>query len=142
MKYTYRTATETIEVEVDEQYHGILLELDREETNADRKHSRRHPVSLSNADYDGEWFEDETDWFSALIDADSIDQAMSFLPERQRHLLMKYIIDGWSYSDIAAHEGVTEGAIRHAIERAKKQLCKVLRDPSENGLPRGYKVKA
>ena len=55
LKYEYRSVTWKYEVEVDERFNEILLELDRKDDNADRKHSRRLPISLEGADYEGEW---------------------------------------------------------------------------------------
>jgi len=54
MKYEYINATGKTEIEVDEHFFDILVALDREEYNADRKHSRRHPLSLEGVEYEGE----------------------------------------------------------------------------------------
>ena len=55
MKYTYVTATGKIEIEVNERLHNVLIALDKEEYNSNRKHNRRRPISLSSADFDGDW---------------------------------------------------------------------------------------
>jgi len=73
MKYTYITATGKIEIEVDEQLHEILIGLDNKERNSDRKHSRRNPISLESAVYEGEWFSDGADILGDLIRTEDIE---------------------------------------------------------------------
>jgi RNA polymerase sigma-70 factor (ECF subfamily) len=58
--------------------------------------------------------------------AESVAGIMSCLSKRQRYLVQKCLLDGWSYTDLAAEEGVTEGAIRHAVNRACKRMEKFL----------------
>ena len=56
MKITYEFVTgEVSEVEVDERLGGMLLDLDRQQYNNDKKETRRH-VSLDGMDYEGELF--------------------------------------------------------------------------------------
>jgi DNA-directed RNA polymerase specialized sigma24 family protein len=126
MKYAYVTATGKQEIEVEERFHGILLAMDREEYNADRKHSRRRPLSLSQGGFDGSWMADKTDIPGELIGSEAVLGALSCLSPRQRYLVTKCCLEGWSYTALAAREDVTEGAIRHAVERAKKQMQKNL----------------
>ena len=59
MQYQYLTATGPIAIELDEQYLALLDAFDDAEDNSNRKHSRRHPISLKSADYEGSWFEDK-----------------------------------------------------------------------------------
>ena len=56
MKITYEFVTgEISEVEVDERLGGMLLDLNRQQENNDRKETRRH-FSLDGMDYEGELF--------------------------------------------------------------------------------------
>ena len=142
MKYEYKTVTGKEVIEVDEHYYGLLMTLDNDIYNSDRKHERRHPIPLDDADYEGEWFSDGTDIPAAVSDSESTIRALSCLTEYQRHLVIKCWLEGWPYVDIAAREGVTEDAIRHALDRAKKNLEKFYRNPSGFACSRGYIVRA
>jgi len=122
MKYEYVTATGKHEIEVNEQFYDLLLAMDREEYNSDRKHNRRKPVSLEGADYEGDWFADGSDLLAVLIESETINEALSCLSERQQYLITKCCLEGCSYVYLAAQESLTEGAIRHAVERAKRRL--------------------
>ena len=128
MKYAYKGVTGTTEVDVDELLHDTLVAMDREEYNSERRHSRRHPVSLDEADYEGEWFEDEVDLLDNFLSNETFFSAMSNLSERQRYLIQKICLDGWKYTDLAALEGKDESAIRHAVKRAKEKIKKFYAD--------------
>ena len=56
MKITYEFVTgEVSEVEVEERLGGMLLDLDRQQYNNDKKETHRH-VSFDGMDYEGEQF--------------------------------------------------------------------------------------
>lgn len=42
----------------------------------------------------------------------------------QRELVRKCVIEGWSYAEIAAHEGKDKSAVRHVVKRALKKIKK------------------
>jgi len=129
IQINYRTADgKIIELEVSEEVGTFYVEsMDAEEKN-DRRNSRpdRHS-QLSTFEYeDIRFFSDGTDLLVDLIETEFISYAMSNLNDRQQHLIQKCCIEGWSYTDIAALEGKDESAIRHAVDRAKKKLKKLL----------------
>jgi len=129
MKYVYFTATGKNEVEVDERYYDLLLSLDREEFNSDRKHKRRHPVSLNNADYAGDWMTDGTDVLDDLVrteECDLLHRAIKALPSSQRELI-RAIAAGISPADYARRKGTSKAAVSQQIERARKNLQKSFR---------------
>jgi phage antirepressor YoqD-like protein len=76
MKYIYQNTTGTTEIEVDEQFHDLLVTMDREEFNSDRKHSRRYPISLENCEYEGEWFEDKKNATAEVEAAMAVEDAL------------------------------------------------------------------
>jgi len=55
--------------------------MDNEEKNADRRHSRRYPISLESCDYEGEWFSDGTDLLADLIEKESYSRLRAALKE-------------------------------------------------------------
>ena len=129
MKYTYITATGKIEIEVDDQFYALLISFDREEYNSNRKHNRRLPISLENAEYDGGWFSDEADLLDDLIsmeNAELLMKAINQLPHKQRTLIREVFFDEISPSELARREGVGKSAISHRLERAYKKLKKHL----------------
>ena len=129
MKINYKTADgEIIELEVSDEVGNFYLESVEAEKSNNRRNSRpdRH-TQLSTFTYEDErFFSDGTDLLAELIDSEVVSHVMSFLTERQQYLIRKCFIEGWSYTDLAALEGVDESAIRHAVKRAKDRLKKVL----------------
>jgi DNA-directed RNA polymerase specialized sigma24 family protein len=129
MKYRYNTVTGNHEIEVDEQLHAVLQAMDREEYNSDRKYRRHNPVSLSSADYDGEWMEDETDVLSDLIQAESQEYVYTILAQLaidQQILIERIFFNNEKIVDIARTAGVTEEAIRDRLRKIYKRLIKII----------------
>ena len=129
MKINYRTADgKTIELVVSDDVGSFYLDSVAAEKKNDRRNSRpdRHS-QLSTFSYeDARYFSDGTDLLADLIDSEAVGYAMSLLENRQQYLIRKCFIEGWSYTDLAALEGVDESTIRHAVNRAKNRLKKVL----------------
>ena len=129
MKINYTTADgKTIELEVSDDVGTFYLDSVGAEKKNDRRNSRsdRHS-QLSTFSYeDARYFSDGTDLLADLIDSEAVSHAMSLLTDRQQYLIRKCFIEGWSYNDLAALEGVDESAIRHAVKRAKERLKKIL----------------
>ena len=129
MKISYKTADgKIIELEVSDEVGNFYLESVEAEKSNNRRNSRpdRH-TQLSTFTYeDVRFFSDGTDLLAELIDSEAVGHVMSFLTDRQQYLIRKCFIEGWSYSDLAALEGVDESAIRHAVNRAKNRLKKVI----------------
>ncbi len=129
MKIDYKNADgKIIELEVSEEVGTFYLESTEAEKKNDRKNSRsdRH-IQLSTFEYeDIRFFSDGTDLLADLIESEVISHAMSCLNERQQYLIRMCLLEGWSYTDLAAAEGKDESAIRHAVDRAKKKLRKLL----------------
>lgn len=130
----------TTELEISSDFHtNLVVDVSTEigaayqksieaEKKNNRKNSRpdRH-TQLSTFEYeDARYFSDSTDLLADLIESEAISHAMSYLTERQQYLIQKCCIEGWSFSALAALEGKDESAIRHAVNRAKKKLRKIL----------------
>jgi len=97
-----------------------------QEKQNERRETRRH-TSLESFTYeDKRFFDDGTDLLADLIASETVSRAISHLTERQQYLVRKCFLEGWSYTDLAAIEGVDESAIRHAVNRAKNKLKKYL----------------
>ena len=130
MKINYKDADgKILEVDVSDEIGTFYLESIEAEKSNDRKNSRpdRH-TQLSTFDYeDARFFSDGSDLLADLIDSEFISHAMACLNERQQYLISKCFLEGWSYTRLAAFEGKDESAIRHAVDRAKKKLKKILK---------------
>lgn len=125
IKYTYRFNNENLTIEIDQKNYDILVALDREEYNLNRKHSRRHPVSLENTDYEGDWFADGTDILDDLInksERERLVNALEKLKPVQRDLIRTIFFDGLTVNDYAVREGVDHSAISHRLKTTYKKL--------------------
>lgn len=129
MKIMYKDADgRIIEIEVSEDVGTFYLESIEAEKKNDRKNTRsdRHTL-LSTFEYeDIRYFSDGTDLLADLIDSEIVSQVLSTLNDRQQYLIRKCFLEGWSYTDLAVLEGKDESAIRHAVDRAKKKLKRLL----------------
>ena len=129
MKYRYNTVTGKHEIEVDEQLYSILLAMDKENDNSDRKYYRHNPISFSSADYDGNWMEDETDVLGYLIlseDRERLQAALAQLTLDQQILIECVFFNREKIVDIAKKAGVSEAAIRNRLNRICKRVKKTL----------------
>ena len=129
MKITYEFVTgEVSEVEVDERLGGMLLDLDRQQENNDRKETRRH-FSLDGMDYEGEMFASAEDTEREAVrreDMARLYSAMEALSPAQRELVKKVYFEERKITDIAREEGVSEAAIRNRLKKIYSRLKKFL----------------
>ena len=129
MKITYEFVTgEVSEAEVDERLGGMLLDLDRQQYNNDKKETRRH-VSLAGMDYEGELFVSAEDTEGEAVrreDMAWLYSAMEILSPAQRELLEKVYFEERKITDIAREEGVSEAAIRNRLKKLYSRLKKFL----------------
>lgn len=78
MKIKYEFANEAVEIEVEEKWATIVLDLDREEYNDNHRETRRH-CSLDALNLDDTLLPSDVDVFEAVADA-----------EGKRNLYMDY----------------------------------------------------
>lgn len=116
----------SIELDVsDEVGFFYISSLEKEKKN-ERRETRRH-TSLQSFTYeDKRFFDDGTDLLANLMSSETVSRAMSHLTKRQQYLIRKICLEGWKYTELAALEGIDESAIRHAVNRAKNKLKKIL----------------
>lgn len=130
MKFKYQFVNETVNVEVDEKWGDVLLELDRREYNNDQTETRRH-ASLSAMDYEGEVFIDPHADISAQLDLseaqEALRRAMDSLLPQQKALLQKVFFEGIPAAEIARQEGVHKSSVHKRLQRIFEQLKKCCR---------------
>ena len=127
MKIKYEFATESVEIEVSEEWATILVDLDRQEYNNDQNETRRH-CSLEAYGINHEELASDEDTLTDLIREESVDSvraAMRKLKDSHRELLQALFFDGVSNEEYARRCGVTPGAITQRKGTALKKLKKL-----------------
>ena len=135
MKYLYKSENGNVEIEVDERYHEILMEMDREEERSNSKHERpRHDrartVSLDDADYQGEWFDAGVDILGDLVRSDMsgrLRAALAGLTPEQQGLVVRVYVNNEKISDIAREDGVSYEAVQNRLKKIIAKLKKYLK---------------
>lgn len=126
IKYQFANG-EVSEIEVDEDLHSVLIELDRKEYNINHKETRRH-TSLDNGNEDGQWIstydKDLNTLFEDESNEDKLNKAIEHLLPQQKELLKAIYFDDISVNDYAKKEKVHQSAISHRLERIYKQIKK------------------
>nr|DAT74903.1 MAG TPA: RNA polymerase sigma factor [Caudoviricetes sp.] len=126
IKYNFANG-ENSEVEVNEEIGRVLLDMDRLESNGDRK-QRYHCYSMDAADYEGSDYASDEDIPSDYInrqDASRLYAAIAQLKEPQRSRFLQ-AADGISMQEIARREGVGYYSVYKSVEAARKNLKKFL----------------
>jgi RNA polymerase sigma-70 factor (ECF subfamily) len=62
------------------------------------------------------------------LDRDYLESMFSRLPETFARILRLYVVSGKDYKEIAAVEGVSEGAIKTRMHRAREEMRKISKD--------------
>lgn len=131
MKIKYQFATEETEIEVDEQWATILVDLDRKEYNNDHKETRRH-YSLEARQYEGSDYSLYDEGLMELLgrnfQEDKLHDAIEQLTPAQQELVHKIFFEGYSINEYAAMCGVGKSAISRRISRIKNYLKKFIND--------------
>ena len=129
MKIQYKFATETISIDVPNDWGEILIDLDRQEYNNDHKETRRH-YSLEGKVYEGMDYAVEDPGLEALFagptDEERLRAAIQKLDPNQQTMVRAIYFEGVSVNDYAARMGVTQSAISHRLQTVKKKLKKLL----------------
>ena len=123
MKIKYQFATETVEIEVSDDWGNLVIDLDRQEYNNDHKETRRH-ISLDAAEFEGEVFAVEDPSLESFADNYDLQQAISKLTDNQRRIIVGHYFEGLTYVALAQELGIAEANVRKAANRALKQIQK------------------
>lgn len=129
MKIKYEFVTETIEIEVSDEWAEKLKECDRTEYNNVHAETRRHSHLDSDAEY-GDWVATEEENPFALIDlyaeASRIWKAISQLSDEQQKLITEVFINGKKKKEYAEEIGISGAAVSQRINTIRKKLKKLL----------------
>jgi len=123
MKYVYRTVTDRNEIEVDDDWGGVLIELDRLEYNANQTETRRH-ASLEAFNLDDALLPADIDIpaeFEITEQVTEVFEAIVKLPVSQRELISA-VIAGMTLAEYSRRKGVSKSAVSQQFERARKKI--------------------
>lgn len=131
MKRTYHFVNESVEIEINEHWAQVLRELDRQETNKNRKETRRH-CSLEALDKDGDSLAGDELSPEELLErweeAERVRRAVRALEAAQQELLREIYACGKRQAEIAREEGVSRANISKRLKRAYRRLEKIFRE--------------
>lgn len=128
MKIVYQSVTETIEIEVEEEWAAVVRDLDREEYNSDHRETRRH-CSLDALNLDDAYLPSDTDVeaeVAELMENERLFAALSTLEPEQQSLIRRVYLSGEKIVDIAAKEGVSTTAIQNRLKKIYARLKIIL----------------
>ncbi len=128
MKIKYEFATETVEVEVSDEWATVIADLDRRDYNTNHKETRRH-CSLDAYNLDDALFPSDEDVERDFIKSEEskrLHSAIAKLEPRQQDLIRRVFFEGQSYSDIARGSSLHRTSVQQATVRALKKLKKLL----------------
>lgn len=131
MKIKYEFATETVEIEVDETWGTVLVDLDRQEYNNDHAETRRHCSLEAYGEKHTELVSD-VDAMGSLLGPDLPDdvaEALDQLKPEQRELIQALFFDEMSNEEYARRCGVTPGAISQRKATTLKKIKKFFEKP-------------
>ncbi|MDF2568670.1 MAG: sigma70-ECF: polymerase sigma factor, sigma-70 family [Sporomusa sp.] len=129
IKYEFLTG-EAVEIEVSEAIGKVLIGIDKEAQNSDRRESRRHNSIDAFAEL-GVQFATADEELVASIEARETKEALrqaldKLLPQQRKLLQIIYFGDQQTIADVAREEGVTVSAISHRLDLIYKKLRKLL----------------
>ena len=125
MKIMYQFATETVEIEVDDDWGNLVIDLERQDYNNEHKETRRH-VSYDALDFYGEALATEDPMLTTFAENDALHQAIWQLSPNQQYIIRAHYFEDRSFTEIAQKLGVGVSSITRAAERARNTLKKLL----------------
>ena len=139
MKYKYKFADGVEEIDLDESWYKVLLELDHEEELNDLAQKRRHykieameyeSLSLSDrcCSTDLHYGEDAVE-----LSRRSVLSVLSLLPARDRRIIQLKYYEGFSQTEIAAIEGVNKATVTKLLNRIYKNMKGILKNFENDG---------
>ena len=133
MKIEYRFVTgEKAAIEINGDFEEIILELDKEEYNCNRKETRRHKsLSLSDKSIENmSLSSDICDDVFKNIDKEKLHNAIPLLKPDEQELINKIYLNKTklSISDYAKLANVSQNAIKQRLKRIRKKLKSFITD--------------
>jgi len=127
MKVSYQFVSETVEVEVDEIWGEMLMDMDRREYNNDHKETRRH-ASIYEIDQEENLIPSKYCLEDEILRKEEIKalvKAFELLTPEQLRLVRAIYSEGNSMAAIARSEGVSKMAITNRMKKIQEKIKKV-----------------
>ena len=121
--YTFADGTTSV-VEVSEEIGNVIIDFNRKEDSADRRH-RRHDCSLEAYNVGDDLVASDEDIAADFIEKQDREQlyaAIQKLKPIQQDLISKLFFEGISQDEYARINGITKGAVSQRKEVAIKKL--------------------
>jgi len=132
-KYTYKSVTGPIEIEVDAEWAEILAAEDKAEYNSERRHRRSDhkyapgkPDSYEHLNYKDKRLADTSGCIEGVELSVDMERALMALTELQRRYFLMVHLGGYKYAEIARLEGKHKVTVSEIVEAARKKLEKIL----------------
>lgn len=129
MKIKYQFADEIVEIEVADEWGEVLVDLDREEYNANHRETRRH-CSLEAYNLGDALLPSDEDVQQEVLDgieAQQLQDAIAKLEPYQQELIRAIFFEGMTVSAYAERVGITQSAATHRKSTAINNLKKFLK---------------
>jgi len=134
--YTYKTATESITIDIDPHWQEVLADLDKTESNQERRHTRPDhkyaqgaPLAMDGLDNAADWLVGSAGDDFAVVDMmTDLESAMATLTELQRRYFVMYRMEGYSLAEIARLDGKHKNAIHKAVIAAENKISTFFAD--------------
>ena len=129
MKIKYEFATETVEIEVTDDWGAIVVDLDRQDYNTDHKETRRH-CSLEAYNLDDGLLPSYENVEQRILQAERDGQlydALAHLNADQQELVRAIFFKGMSVSEYGKRHGISQPAASQrkiaVLKKLKNFLC-------------------
>lgn len=128
IQYSYCDG-QSISIEVEDSLGEIIIQLEKDEYNANRRETRRHESYSDNNDKRDTLADPAADVETDVIRAvenNRLYQAIQALLPQQQELVQQVYFENRKITDIAQAQGVTEGAVRDRLRKIHERLKKLL----------------
>ncbi len=127
MKVSYQFVCETVEVEVEEVWGEMLMDMDRREYNNQQSETRRH-VSLDELNLDDTLLPSKDNVEDDILRKEEMAElvkALELLTPEQLCLVKKIYFEGLTMASVAIEEGVSKVAITNRMKKIHEKMKKV-----------------
>jgi RNA polymerase sigma factor (sigma-70 family) len=128
IQYSYCDG-QSISIEVEDNLGEIIIQLEKDEYNSNRRETRRHESYSDDNDKRNTLADPAADVETDVIRAvenNRLYRAIHALQPQQQALVRQIYFENRKVVDIARQQGVTEGAVRDRLRKIHKRLKKLL----------------
>lgn len=128
IQYSYCDG-QSFNIEVEDSLGEVIIQLERNEYNANRRETRRHESYSDDNDKMDTLVDLSTDVETDVLrnaDYNRLYQAVQTLQPQQQELVHHVYFENRKIADVAREQGVTEGAVRDRLRKIHIHLKKLL----------------